>query len=169
MQSEEVQSTIDAKTEERVQLLIQQNFTSKEVQDKIMAITEQAGEGAVKIERSNSSLTATTRFTQGYWHTPQESEKRRLDREMKENMPALKLGITKLETGAKALSDGLEEFDEKGVGKIAEVFGGDLAKAPEKLEAALELSKEYTTFSGIKTQNGSGVKFIIRTEEIKAE
>ncbi len=170
MQSDEVQSTIDAKTEEQVQLLIQQNFTSKEVQDKIMEITRQAGEGAVKIRALKQQLDSYNTFYTGLLaYTAGVGEAAAGAGELNDNMPALKLGITKLETGAKALSDGLKEFNEKGVGKIAEAFGGSLAKAPEKLKAALELSKEYNTFSGIKAQQGAGVKFIIRTEEIKAK
>ena len=81
-------------------------------------------------------------------------------------MPALTAGVEQLHDGAGELAGGLAEFNEKGVQRILDAFGGDLALLIERLEATADAAKNYRTFSGGEEDDGQ-VKFIYRTEAIE--
>ncbi len=87
---------------------------------------------------------------------------------LRQNMPALTAGVEQLHDGAGELARGLAEFDEKGVQKIVDAFGGDLALLAERLEATADAAKNYRTFSGGEEDDGQ-VKFIYRTEAIQMQ
>ena len=87
--------------------------------------------------------------------------------QMKDGAPALIDGITQLRDGAMQLSSGLEEFDEKGVQKIVDLVDGDLAGLAARLQATMEVSKNYINYSGIADGMDGQVKFIYKTEEIE--
>lgn len=87
---------------------------------------------------------------------------------LRQNMPALTAGVEQLHDGAGELAGGLAEFDEKGVQKIVDAFGGDLALLAERLEATADAAKNYRTFSGGEEDDGQ-VKFIYRTEAIQMQ
>lgn len=78
-------------------------------------------------------------------------------------------GITKLGEGAIELKDGMAEFDEKGIQKINEKYEDDFLTLKDRLSALLDISKEYTNFSGIGTGMDGEVKFIIETAAIEKE
>lgn len=78
-------------------------------------------------------------------------------------------GITKLGEGAIDLKDGMAEFDEKGIQKINEKYEDDFLTLKDRLSALLDISKEYTNFSGIGTGMDGEVKFIIETAAIEKE
>ena len=83
-------------------------------------------------------------------------------------MPALIKGITQLRDGAMQLSDGLKEFNEEGVQKLVDAVDGDLGGLGDRLQAVIDVSRNYKTFSGISDDMEGSVKFVYRTEAITA-
>lgn len=78
-------------------------------------------------------------------------------------------GIKKLGDGASELSDGMDKFDKDGIQKINEMYEEDFAGLKDRLTALLDISKEYTNFSGIGAGMDGEVKFIIETAAIEKE
>lgn len=78
-------------------------------------------------------------------------------------------GVAKLQDGSGRLQDGIGELDEKGVQKLSQIYHGDVEALMERADAILDAGKGYQTFTK-KPQDISGsVKFMIRTEAIKAQ
>lgn len=88
---------------------------------------------------------------------------------MQSSAPALIDGVTQLRDGAMDLSDGLKEFDEKGVQKLVDAFGGDLSALMDRLDAVKAVSERYTSFSGISPDMDGQVKFVWRTDAVEAQ
>ena len=83
--------------------------------------------------------------------------------------PALIDGITQLRDGAMQLSDGLKEFDEKGIQKLVDAVDGDMESLFTRLRATADVSKDYNSFSGLSDDMAGQVKFIYRTEAVKTK
>lgn len=88
---------------------------------------------------------------------------------MKDGTPALVTGVTNLKNGAMQLKDGLKEFSSKGVDKLVEVAHGDVAGLVTRFKATVDVSKDYKSFSGISDEMDGNVKFVYRTDAVKAE
>ncbi len=88
---------------------------------------------------------------------------------MKNSAPALIDGVTRLRDGAMELSGGLREFNEKGVQKLVDAFGGDLGGLMDRLDAVKAVSERYNSFSGIGDDMDGQVKFVWRTQPVRAE
>ncbi len=86
---------------------------------------------------------------------------------LKDGTPALVSGITELRDGSRQLSDGLKEFDESGVKKITDAVDGDLKGLFVRIKAVGDVSKDYTSFTGISEDMAGKVKFIYRTDAIE--
>ena len=78
-------------------------------------------------------------------------------------------GVSQLSDGAMQLNDGLQKFNEEGIQKIIELIDGDLNGIAARLKATIDVSKNYRNFAGISDDMDGQVKFIYRTDEIKAE
>ncbi len=87
---------------------------------------------------------------------------------MKNSTPALIDGVTRLRDGAMELSGGLREFNEKGVRKLVDAFGGDLGGLMDRLDAVKAVSERYNSFSGIGDDMDGQVKFVWRTQPVRA-
>lgn len=87
---------------------------------------------------------------------------------LKNGAPALVGGVTELRDGAAQLSDGLKEFNEKGVKKLVDAVDGDLAGLLTRIRATVDVSKNYKNFSGMPGDMDGQVKFIYRTDSVKA-
>lgn len=61
----------------------------------------------------------------------------------------------------------MEEFDEEGIQKIADLAGDDLTALMDRLDAVTEADKDYTAFDGWEKDTNGSVKFIIETAAIK--
>jgi putative membrane protein len=85
---------------------------------------------------------------------------------LQSSVPALVDGITQLRDGASELSDGIKKLNEEGIQKLVEAVSGDLAGALDRLNAMIDVSRNYRNFSGISDEMDGRVKFIYRTEEI---
>lgn len=78
-------------------------------------------------------------------------------------------GVKKLDDGAGELYDGMVTFNEEGISKLVEAFDGDAADLLDRIDAVVTAGKEYTTFTGLAKEQVGSVKFIIKTDTIKAE
>ena len=88
---------------------------------------------------------------------------------MQNSAPALIDGVTQLRDGAMELSDGLKEFNEKGVRKLVDAFDGGLGGLVDRVDAVKAVSERYTSFSGISPDMDGQVKFVWRTEAVDAQ
>lgn len=75
-------------------------------------------------------------------------------------------GIGKLKDGASELYDGMDRFDSEGIQEINKMYEDDFKDLKDRLSVLLDISKEYTNFSGIGDGMDGEVKFIIETAEI---
>ena len=78
-------------------------------------------------------------------------------------------GITKLQKGADDLYEGMNRFDREGIQKLNQVYEEDMKTMKNRLEKLVDMSKEYTNFSGISEGMDGNVKFVIETAEVKKE
>lgn len=88
---------------------------------------------------------------------------------LSEGSDALVAGVSKLCDGALQLRDGLTAFDEEGIEKLTELAGVDLEGFTERLQAIVDVSKEYNSFAGKSDDMEGTVKFIIKTAEVEAK
>lgn len=88
---------------------------------------------------------------------------------LQNSMPALTEGITALRDGSMELSDGLKQFNEQGVQALVDLVDGDLADIMTRLRATVDVSRNYRNFAGISDEMDGQVKFIYRTDEIRAD
>ena len=86
---------------------------------------------------------------------------------MKNGTPELVGGVTQLCNGSMKLSDGLKEFNKKGVQKLVGAVNGNLTELMERLKATVKISKNYKSFAGLSDGMDGQVKFIYRTGEIE--
>lgn len=78
-------------------------------------------------------------------------------------------GVDKLESGSNELTEGMAKFDEEGIQKLVDAYNGDAKELLNKLTAVVDAGKEYQTFTKVADGTKGNVKFIIRTEAVKAD
>lgn len=78
-------------------------------------------------------------------------------------------GVSKLAQGSDKLMDGMVKFDKEGIQKLMDAYDGDVKTMLNKLEAVINAGKEYQTFTKAAKGTKGSVKFIFRTEAVKAE
>lgn len=88
---------------------------------------------------------------------------------LKDGVLTLDEGMGTLDEGALALVDGMFEFDEEGISKLTDLFGDDVQDVLDRLQAVSDAGKEYNTFTRLPENMDGSVKFIIKTEAVKAE
>lgn len=88
---------------------------------------------------------------------------------LKDGVPALVDGVTQLRDGAGELSDGLTQFNEEGVQKLVDAVNGNVDALVTRIRATVDVSKNYKSFSGTGDDMDGQVKFIYRTESVKAD
>lgn len=194
MQSEKIQTTVKQQTEAQVQKAIAEQMESDTVKAQLAA----ASEGAKTMIQLKTSLDSYNAFYLGLCSytagvdsaaagageildgaddlkdgTAQLKEGAATLYDgvltLKDGMPALTDGVTKLRDGSMELSDGLKQLNEEGIQKLVELVDGDLSELSARLRATVDVSKEYRNFAGISDEMDGQVKFIYRTDEIKAE
>ena len=168
MESGDVQALIAAKTEEQVQLLIEQNMAGDEVKAQISAGLAQADAGAAQLQSLKAQLDSYNTFYQGLvTYTNGVADAAAGANALNQAMPALLSGIGDLKDGALQLSDGLAEFNEEGVQKLVDVLGGDFASVLTRFQATVDVSKDYQSFAGLRGDLDGDVKFIYKTDAIQ--
>lgn len=88
---------------------------------------------------------------------------------MQNSVPALTDGITQLRDGAMQLSDGIKEFREESVQKLVEFTDDDLENLMTRIQATIDVAKDYRSFSEVDSQTDGQLKFIYRTDSIAAD
>ncbi len=198
MQTQEIQDMIAVKTEEQLRLLIDQNLNSSEVQGQINGAVEQAQSGTASLQALKGQLDSYQAFYNGLnqYTAGVASAKSGADNlnagaaqlkagatelsagagqlydgiiTLKNGAPALVDGVTKLRDGSMELSEGLKEFNEQGIQKFVEAVDGDVNGLLTRIRATVDVSRNYNTFSGLAEDMEGQVKFIYRTDSVKAE
>jgi putative membrane protein len=168
MQSEQVQATIDEKTEEQIQLLIDQNMQSDEVQAQITAGLAQVSEGAAQLQSLKSQLDSYNTFYQGLLsYTAGVSKVAQGAAKLDNSMPNFISGVSQLQDGAAQLQDGLKQFNEEGISKLTDAFEDDFQGLLNRLRATVDAAKGYQTFAGMGDNMDGEVKFIYKTGAIE--
>ena len=89
--------------------------------------------------------------------------------ELDDGAAKLQDGAAELDDGALELKDGMIRFDEEGIRKLTELFGDDVQKVIDRIDALKDAGDRYNTFSGLQEGTEGSVKFIYKTDGIKAE
>ena len=167
MASPEVKALIDQNTEQQISLLIEQNMNSETVRAQIDAATAQASAGAKQLLALRQQLDSYNTFYVGLQtYTAGVAEAAAGAVKLNKNMPDLIDGVKKLRDGSLELADGIKELNEEGIEKLVDAFDGDLTELSDRLQATIDVSRDYRSFIG-SGDSGDGVKFIFRTDAIE--
>lgn len=170
MESDEIRALIGQKTEQTMAELVEENLQSEEVQSQIRSAAEQASAGAQSIRSLKEQLDSYQSFYQGLLaYTAGVVQARDGAAQLQSSLPALTDGVTRLRDGSMELSDGLRQFREEGIQKLADALGGDLGQLSSRLKAIREAAQNYRSFSGDAEDMPSQVRFIYRMEAIEAQ
>lgn len=191
MQTEKVQAAISQKVELQVKKAIAENMASDEVQKQLQA----ASEGSKTLIALKASLDDYNAFYLGLLdYTAGVDEAAEGSNELyagagdlkdgtaelragaaklyagvlqlKDGTPALVSGVTQLKDGAMQLSEGLQQLNKEGIQKLTKLLQDDLGDLTARVQATIDVSKDYRSFSGISDDASGQVKFIYRTDEI---
>ena len=167
MASPDVKALIDQNTEQQISLLIEQNMNSETVRAQIDAATAQASAGAKQLLALRQQLDGYNTFYMGLQtYTAGVAEAAAGAVKLNKNMPDLIDGVKKLRDGSLELADGIKELNEEGIKKLVDAFDGDLTELSNRLQATVDVSRDYRSFIG-SGDSGDGVKFIFRTDAIE--
>ena len=78
-------------------------------------------------------------------------------------------GVGKLADGSDELMEGMAKFDAEGIQKLVDAYNGDAKELLNKLTAVVNAGKDYQTFTKVSDGTKGTVKFILRTEAVKAD
>lgn len=78
-------------------------------------------------------------------------------------------GVGELSDGAHKLADGITEFSEDGIDEIINSYNGDIEPLIDRIQAVLDAGADYQTYTDIADGVNGSVKFIIKTDAVKAE
>lgn len=191
MQTEKVQATISQNVELQVKKAIAENMASDEVQKQLQA----ASEGSKTLIALKASLDDYNAFYLGLLdYTAGVDEAAEGSNELyagagdlkdgtaelragaaklyagvlqlKDGTPALVSGVTQLKDGAMQLSEGLQQLNKEGIQKLTKLLQDDLGDLTARVQATIDVSRDYRSFSGISGDASGQVKFIYRTDEI---
>ena len=71
--------------------------------------------------------------------------------------------------GCIELHDGVVEFREEGIRKLAEIYRENIKSLDDSLMEIKEAAKTYKTFSGALKNTDNNVRFIIKTDSIETD
>ena len=191
MQTEAIQATIQQQTELQVQKAISENMASDAVQSQL----KKASEGAQTLIALKASLDDYNTFYLGlltYTGGVDDAAAGANDLyagadqlkggtaqlragaaqlyngvlQLQDGTPALVSGVTQLKDGAMQLSEGLQQFNRDGIQKLVNLLQNDVGDLSARVQATIDVSKDYRSFAGISDDAEGQVKFIYRTDEI---
>lgn len=191
LQTEAIQATIQQQTELQVQKAISENMASDAVQSQL----KKASEGAQTLIALKASLDDYNTFYLGlltytggvddaaaganalYAGADQLKDGTAQLRagaaqlyngvlQLQDGTPALVSGVTQLKDGAMQLSEGLQQFNRDGIQKLVNLLQNDVGDLSARVQATIDVSKDYHSFAGISDDAEGQVKFIYRTDEI---
>lgn len=191
LQTEAIQATIQQQTELQVQKAISENMASDAVQSQL----KKASEGAQTLIALKASLDDYNTFYLGlltYTGGVDDAAAGANDLyagadqlkggtaqlragaaqlyngvlQLQDGTPALVSGVTQLKDGAMQLSEGLQQFNRDGIQKLVNLLQNDVGDLSARVQATIDVSKDYRSFAGISDDAEGQVKFIYRTDEI---
>lgn len=191
MQADAIQATIQQQTELQVQKAISENMASDAVQNQL----KKASEGAQTLIALKASLDDYNTFYLGlltytggvddaaaganalYAGADQLKDGTAQLRagaaqlyngvlQLQDGTPALVSGVTQLKDGSMQLSEGLQQFNRDGIQKLVNLLQNDVGDLSARVQATIDVSKNYRSFAGISDDADGQVKFIYRTDEI---
>lgn len=191
LQTEAIQATIQQQTELQVQKAISENMASDAVQSQL----KKASEGAQTLIALKASLDDYSTFYLGlltYTGGVDDAAAGANDLyagadqlkggtaqlragaaqlyngvlQLQDGTPALVSGVTQLKDGAMQLSEGLQQFNRDGIQKLVNLLQNDVGDLSARVQATIDVSKDYRSFAGISDDAEGQVKFIYRTDEI---
>lgn len=191
MQTEAIQATIQQQTELQVQKAISENMASDAMQSQL----KKASEGAQTLIALKASLDDYNTFYLGlltytggvddaaaganalYAGADQLKDGTAQLRagaaqlyngvlQLQDGTPALVSGVTQLKDGAMQLSEGLQQFNRDGIQKLVNLLQNDVGDLSARVQATIDVSKDYRSFAGISDDAEGQVKFIYRTDGI---
>jgi len=77
-------------------------------------------------------------------------------------------GISDLHDGSIKLRDNLKKFDKEGIQELNKKYENDFKNSLDRAQALKDLGDQYESFSGKDDSMKGSVKFIIKTDEVKA-
>lgn len=161
MQSDAIKQTITEQTELQIRKIVSEQMASDEVQAQLTA----AAEGAKSVVALKSSLDSYNAFYLGLQsYTAGVADAAAGAGTLKAGTDVLKAGTSQLSAGASELYDGLIEFNEKGIKKLAD---GNLDGLMARFRATKDVSLRYKNFAGASEDMDGQVKFIYRTDSIE--
>ena len=161
MQSDAIKQTITEQTELQIRKIVSEQMASDEVQAQLTA----AAEGAKSVVALKSSLDSYNAFYLGLQsYTAGVADAAAGAGTLKAGTDVLKAGTSQLSAGASELYDGLIEFNEKGIKKLAD---GNLDGLVARFRATKDVSLRYKNFAGASEDMDGQVKFIYRTDSIE--
>lgn len=185
MQTEAVQKTISEKTEAKIQELIAAQMQSPDVQAQISSGAQGAMSSARALVSLKAGLDQYNTFYQGLQQYTAGVDTASAGAgqiaagasalydqlgsgvsQLQNGGTALVSGITQLRDGAGELKGGINEFSGQITEKLSAAFGGDMGALLARARAIVEVSRGYTTFTGVSEDTASSVKFIFRTDSI---
>ena len=180
MQSDSVQNIISANTEEQIQILIDSNMDTDHVQNQISSAVSQAAAGAESLRALKTQLDSYAVFYNGLKeYTGGVAEAADGAAKLQGSMPELMSGVNELRDGSKELNDGLESFNRDGIEKLVsslrELCGevenmddiGGIDKLADRIQALIDVSRDYRSYTEISGGVDSSVKFVFRTEAVE--
>lgn len=191
MQTEKVQATISQNVELQVKKAIAENMASDEVQKQLQAASE-GSKTLIALKTSlddyNAFYLGLLDYTAGVDKAAEGSNELYAGAgdlkdgtaelragaaklyagvlQLKDSTPALVSGVTQLKDGAMQLSEGLQQLNKEGIQKLTKLLQDDLGDLTARVQATIDVSKDYRSFSGISDDASGQVKFIYRTDEI---
>lgn len=197
MASAQIQATISSAVESKIQELVDQNMQSADVVKQIEAAVESAKAGASSLASLKAQLDSYNEFYQGLLTytagvasakdgaaqlasgaatlkngsaslSAGATELKNGLASLQSGSSALVDGVKQLADGAKQLADGFTQFKEQGIEKLVGAVEGDLEGLLDGLTAVCDASKDYASFAGIGDNMNGSVRFIYRTEAVKA-
>lgn len=191
MKTEKVQTTISQNVELQVKKAIAENMASDEVQKQLQAASE-GSKTLIALKASlddyNAFYLGLLDYTAGVDEAAEGSDELYAGAgdlkggtaelragaaklyagvlQLKDGTPALVSGVTQLKDGAMQLSEGLQQLNKEGIQKLTKLLQDDLGDLTARVQASIDVSKDYRSFSGISDDASGQVKFIYRTDEI---
>ena len=191
MKTEDIQKTISQQIELQVKKAISENMASDTVQSQLTAASEGA-KTLISLKASlddyNAFYLGLLSYTQGVDTAAAGADQLNSGADqlkegtaalkegaatlyngvlkMKDGVPTLISGVEQLKDGSMQLSEGLQQLNKEGIEKLVSLLKNDLGDLSARVQATIDVSKNYRSFAGISDDANGQVKFIYRTDEI---
>ena len=191
MKTEDIQKTISQQIELQVKKAISENMASDTVQSQLTAASEGA-KTLISLKASlddyNAFYLGLLSYTQGVDTAAAGADQLNSGADqlkegtaalkegaatlyngvlkMKDGVPTLISGVEQLKDGSMQLSEGLQQLNKEGIEKLVSLLKNDLGDLSARVQATIDVSKNYRSFAGISDDADGQVKFIYRTDEI---